>query len=146
MRGPDADEPVRMGPRGSKEHVRGDDADGSVGGALSPAFDHVHQLDQRVGRGGHLVADRPAGDLEELGRLRLAVHVGHQLGQRDDLLVDLEHPALDVRVVVEGETLDREDRAELLLLLLLGRPEGRVFLVEAGFVAGEALVSVRREG
>ena len=59
---------------------------------LSPSLDHVHQLHQGVGGGRHLVALRPAHQLEQLAGLGRSLDTGHQLGERHDLLVDLEYP------------------------------------------------------
>ena len=62
-----------------------DDDDGPVVGLLAPPLDHVHELDEGVGGGGHLVALRPAHQLEELARLGGRLHARHQLGQGHDL-------------------------------------------------------------
>ena len=62
-----------------------DDDDGPVVGLLAPPLHHVHELDEGVGGGGHLVALRPAHQLEELARLGGRLHTRHQLGQRHDL-------------------------------------------------------------
>lgn len=53
-----------------------------------------------IGGRWHFVRLRPTSDLKELRHLRYAFHTRHELGQRDDFLVDLDKPALDVRVVV----------------------------------------------
>ena len=67
------------------QHSRRDDDHGPVSGALPPPLHHVHELDQRVGGCGHLVAGRPARQLEQLARLHLGLDSGHQLRKRDDL-------------------------------------------------------------
>ena len=51
----------------------------------------------------------------------------HELSERDDLLVDLKDPALDVGVVVVGHVLHSEHLAVLLGLGLL-RPGGGIGL------------------
>ena len=59
---------------------------------LAPALHHVHQLDQRIGGGGHLVALGPAHQLEQLTGLAGRLHPRHQLRQGHNFLVDLEYP------------------------------------------------------
>ena len=51
-------------------------------------IDGNSNLDDEV----HLVSLWPAHKLEELAGLRGRLHPRHQLGERDDLLVDLEDP------------------------------------------------------
>ena len=53
--------------------------------------DGYSNLDDEV----HLVSLWPAHKLEELASLRGRLHPSHQLGERDDLLVDLEDPRPD---------------------------------------------------
>ena len=48
--------------------LRRDDDDGSIVSFLPPPLHHVHQLDQRIGRGRDLVTARPAHQLEQLTR------------------------------------------------------------------------------
>ena len=50
--------------------------------------DGYSNLDDEV----HLVSLWPAHKLEQLAGLRGRLHPRHQLGERDDLLVDLEYP------------------------------------------------------
>ena len=76
-----------------------DDHDWSVVCPLPPPLDHVHQLDQGVGGGGHLVALGPAHQLEQLACLARSLNSCHQLCQRHDLLVDLENPGPEVDVL-----------------------------------------------
>lgn len=104
-----------------------DNAHGSVVDLVPPDLDHVHQVDQRVGGGRHLVAHGPAGQLEELDGSRGGLHPRHHLGQRDDLLVDLELPLLDVRVALRHGVVHGEDGSVLLHLGLVG-PERGVLL------------------
>ena len=59
---------------------------------LPPPLHHVHQLHQGVGGGRHLVALWSAHQLEQLAGLGRSLDTGHQLGERHDLLVDLEYP------------------------------------------------------
>ena len=54
-------------------------------------IDGSSNLDDEV----HLVSLWPAHKLEELAGLRGRLHPCHQLGERDDLLVDLEDPRPD---------------------------------------------------
>ena len=54
-------------------------------------IDGSSNLDDEV----HLVSLWPAHKLEELAGLRGCLHPRHQLGERDDLLVDLEDPRPD---------------------------------------------------
>ena len=54
-------------------------------------IDGYSNLDDEV----HLVSLWPAHKLEELASLRGRLHPSHQLGERDDLLVDLEDPRPD---------------------------------------------------
>ena len=72
--------------------VLADDNHRAVVGPLPPPLHHVHQLHQSVGGGGHLVALGPTHQLEQLACLGRSLHPGHQLGERHDLLVDLEYP------------------------------------------------------
>ena len=73
-----------------------DDHDGAIVGPLPPPLHHVHQLDQGVGGGGHLVPLGPAHQLEQLASLTRGLHSRHQLRQRHDLLVDLKDPGPEV--------------------------------------------------
>ena len=120
-----------------RSYLLGDDDHGAVVGPLSPPLDHVHQLDEGIGRGGHLVVEWPAGDLKELRRLRLRLDAGHQLGERDHLLVDAEDPRLYLRVVGAGDVLHGEHRAVLRLLVLLQWPEDGIAL--EGFEGKESV-------
>lgn len=79
----------------------------------------------------YLVAHRPAGELEELHRSRRCLDARHQLGERDDLLVDPEDPRLDVGIVLVRDVIDREHRSVLFRVTTLG-PEGRILLLRGG--------------
>lgn len=107
--------------------VLADHHDGAVVAALPPPLHHVHQLDQRVGGGGHLVVHGPAGELEQLHAPRRRLDPCHQLRQGHDLLVDPEDPRADVGVLVVGDVVDGEHRPVLLRVSPL-RPERRVGL------------------
>lgn len=76
--------------------VLGDDGHGSIVVPLAPTLHHVHQLDETVGRGWHLLGHWPAGQLEYLDRLWRCLHARHQLRQRDYFLVYPEH--LDLKI------------------------------------------------
>lgn len=77
------------------------------------------------------MAHRPAGELEELHRSRRCLDARHQLGERDDLLVDPEDPRLDVGIVLVRDVIDREHRSVLFRVATLG-PEGRILLLKGG--------------
>lgn len=111
-----------------------DNAHGSVVDLVPPNLHHVHQVDQRVRGAGHLVAHGPARQLEQLDGSRGGLHPGHHLGQRHDLLVDLELPLLDVRVALGHHVVHGEDGAVLLHLGLVW-PEGGILLRLRGRLA-----------
>jgi len=49
---------------GTTATIGRDNAHRTVVDLIAPDLDHVHQIDQRVRRAGHLVAHGPAGQLE----------------------------------------------------------------------------------
>lgn len=114
--------------------VLADDDDGAVVAALSPPLHHVHELDEGVGGGGHLVVHGPARELEQLDAPRGRLHACHQLRQRHDLLVDPEDPGPDVGVLVVRDVVNGEDGAVLLGMPSLG-PEGGIRLRVLGWHA-----------
>lgn len=67
--------------------ILGDYSHRSVVVSLAPTFHHVHQLDQTIGRGWHLLCHWPTSQLKYLDGLRRCLYTGHQLGQRDYFLV-----------------------------------------------------------
>jgi len=115
----------------SSDPVLADHDDRAVVRPLPPPLHHVHQLHQRVGRGGHLVSLRPAHELEQLTRLARSLNPRHQLCKRHDLLVDFENPRPDVGIVVVRHILHCEHLPVLLGLLILG-PEGGVGIADPG--------------
>lgn len=106
------------------------DDDRTVIAALAPSLDHIHQLHQRVRGRRHLVSLWPAHELEQLTCFGGRLNSGHELGEGNDLLVDLEDPALDVGVVVVRHVLHGKHLTVLLRLSLL-RPERRVCITNS---------------
>ena len=71
--------------------IRRNNCHGSVIRSLTPAFYHIHQLNEAVGGRGNRLTHRPTRQLEQLHGLRWRFHACHELRQRDDLLVYAEH-------------------------------------------------------
>ena len=109
-------------------HWRRDDQNGSIAGALSPPFHHVHQLDERVGRCGHFVAVRPGCELENLCDLRLGFDASHQFGEWAHLLVYFKDPRVNTWRTVARHCLHWKGRSILFAFDALFGPELGIIL------------------
>ena len=95
-------------------HIRRDDENGPIAGALSPSLNHINQFNKCICRSGNFVSVRPGSELKDLGHFRFGFNACHQFCERRHLFIDFENPWINTRRTVPRHCFHRECRTVFL--------------------------------